>query len=92
VIVGRAQREALVGVAKQRGSPAACTFINWPMAHRVPFVVAELGADADPSVPHPFAALGEKERALISQQTKAALSATMRPNEGRRAAEADQRA
>ena len=41
----------------------------------VPFLVAELGADADPFMLHLFAALAEKERALISQRTKAALAA-----------------
>ena len=45
------------------------------MAHRVPFLVAELGADADPFMLHLFAALAEKERALISERTKAALAA-----------------
>jgi hypothetical protein len=37
-------------------------------------VVAELGADVDPFVLHLFAALAEKERALISQRTRAALA------------------
>jgi DNA invertase Pin-like site-specific DNA recombinase len=50
-------------------------FISGLMAHRVPFVVAELGADADPFMLHLYAALAEKERALISQRTKAALAA-----------------
>jgi DNA invertase Pin-like site-specific DNA recombinase len=45
------------------------------MVHRVPFLVAELGADADPFMLHLFAALTEKERALISTRTKAALAA-----------------
>jgi DNA invertase Pin-like site-specific DNA recombinase len=45
------------------------------MAHRVPFVVAELGSDVDPFILHLFAALAEKERALISVRTKAALAA-----------------
>ena len=45
------------------------------MAHRVPFVVAELGADVDPFILHLFAALAEKERAMISTRTKAALAA-----------------
>jgi len=45
------------------------------MAHRVAFVVAELGPDADPFVRHLFAALAEKERALISGRTKSALAA-----------------
>ena len=45
------------------------------MAHRVAFVVAELGADVDPFVLHLYAALAEKERALIAGRTKAALAA-----------------
>src|SRR3954471_21126884 len=50
-------------------------FISGLMAHRVPFVVAELGADVDPFVLHLFAALAEKERALISSRTRQALAA-----------------
>jgi len=50
-------------------------FISGLMAHKVPFLVAELGADVDPFMLHLFAALAEKERNLISQRTKAALSA-----------------
>jgi DNA invertase Pin-like site-specific DNA recombinase len=50
-------------------------FISGLMAHRVPFIVAELGADADPFMLHLYAALAEKERALISARTKAALAA-----------------
>ncbi|HEY1864482.1 MAG TPA: recombinase family protein [Roseiarcus sp.] len=42
---------------------------------RPPFLVAELGADTDPFVLHLYAALAEKERALISQRTTAALQA-----------------
>ena len=49
-------------------------FISGLMAQRVPFVVAELGADTDPFLLHIFAALAEKERALISERTKAALA------------------
>ena len=45
------------------------------MAHKVPFVVAELGPDVDPFVLHLFAALAEKERALISTRTRQALAA-----------------
>ena len=43
------------------------------MAHKVPFIVTELGADADPFMLHIYAALAEKERALISARTKEAL-------------------
>jgi DNA invertase Pin-like site-specific DNA recombinase len=44
------------------------------MAHRVPFLVVELGLDVDPFILHLFAALAEKERAMISSRTKAALA------------------
>jgi DNA invertase Pin-like site-specific DNA recombinase len=45
------------------------------MAHRVPFLVAELDPDVDPFILHPFAALAEKERTMIATRTKAALAA-----------------
>jgi DNA invertase Pin-like site-specific DNA recombinase len=50
-------------------------FISGLMAHRVPFVVSELGSDVDPFLLHLYAALAEKERALISGRTKSALAA-----------------
>jgi DNA invertase Pin-like site-specific DNA recombinase len=49
-------------------------FISGLMAHRVPFIVAELGADVDPFILHLFAALAEKERALISKRTREGLA------------------
>ncbi|AYO82684.1 recombinase family protein [Methylobacterium brachiatum] len=49
-------------------------FVAGLMAQRVPFIVAELGEDVDPFVLHLYAALAEKERALISSRTKAALA------------------
>jgi DNA invertase Pin-like site-specific DNA recombinase len=49
-------------------------FISGLMAQRVPFIVAELGVDADPFMLHLYAALAEKERRLISERTKAALA------------------
>jgi DNA invertase Pin-like site-specific DNA recombinase len=49
-------------------------FISGLMAHKVPFVVAELGPDVDPFVLHLYAALAEKERALISKRTKEGLA------------------
>ena len=49
-------------------------FIAGLMANRVPFIVAELGADADPFMLHLYAALAEKERRLISERTRAALA------------------
>jgi DNA invertase Pin-like site-specific DNA recombinase len=50
-------------------------FVAGLMTQKVPFIVAELGADADPFMLHLFAALAEKERAMISARTKAALAA-----------------
>ena len=51
------------------------SFISGLMATRTPFIVAELGADADSFMLHLYAALAEKERGLISQRTKSALQA-----------------
>ncbi len=45
------------------------------MAHRVPFLVADLGPDVEPFLLHLYAALAEKERAVISHRTKAARAA-----------------
>ena len=50
-------------------------FISGLMKHRVPFIVAELGADTDPFMLHIYAALAEKGGALISRRTKEALAA-----------------
>ena len=53
-------------------------FISGLMVHKVPFVTVELGNDADPFLLHLFAALAEKERALISQRTRNALAVARR--------------
>ena len=37
-------------------------FISGLIVHRVPFIVAELGADADPFMLHLYTALAKKER------------------------------
>jgi DNA invertase Pin-like site-specific DNA recombinase len=66
---------AAVCVAKLDRLSRDVAFISGLMAHRVPFVVAELGADVDPFVLHIFAALAERERALISARTRQALAA-----------------
>jgi DNA invertase Pin-like site-specific DNA recombinase len=50
-------------------------FVAGLMAQRVPFIVAELGRDCDPFMLHIYAALAEKERAMISARTKDALRA-----------------
>src|SRR5271165_1975165 len=70
----RRQKCAVV-VAKLDRLSRDVHFISGLMVHRVSFIVAELGADVDPFMIHLFAALAEKERALISQRTKAALAA-----------------
>lgn len=49
-------------------------FISGLMIQRVPFIIAELGKDADPFMLHLYAALAEKERKLISDRTTAALA------------------
>src|SRR6516225_1527034 len=49
-------------------------FIAGLMSQRVPFVVAELGPDIDPFILHIYAALAQKERAMISARTKEALA------------------
>jgi len=64
-----------IAVAKLDRLSRDVHFISGLMAHRVPFLVAELGPDVDPFVLHLFAALAEKERALISARTRAALKA-----------------
>jgi DNA invertase Pin-like site-specific DNA recombinase len=50
-------------------------FISGLMAHRVEFVVCDLGRQSDPFVLHLYAALAEKERNMISARTKAGLAA-----------------
>jgi DNA invertase Pin-like site-specific DNA recombinase len=69
------RRRCPVAVAKLDRLSRDVHFISGLMAHRVPFLVAELGPDVDPFVLHLYAALAEKERVLISQRTKAALKA-----------------
>jgi DNA invertase Pin-like site-specific DNA recombinase len=64
-----------VAVAKLDRLSRDVHFISGLMAHRVPFLVAELGPDVDPFVLHLYAALAEKERALISSRTRSALAA-----------------
>lgn len=67
--------KCVVLVAKLDRLSRDVAFISGLMAQRVPFIVAELGADADPFMLHLYAALAEKERALISARTRQALGA-----------------
>jgi DNA invertase Pin-like site-specific DNA recombinase len=81
----RPQLKAAIAEAKRRNCPVLVAkldrlsrdvhFISGLMVHKIPFLVADLGADVDPFVLHLYAALAEKERTLISQRTKAALAA-----------------
>lgn len=64
-----------VVVAKLDRLSRDVAFVSGLMAQRVPFIVAELGADADPFMLHLYAAISEKERALISARTRDALAA-----------------
>jgi DNA invertase Pin-like site-specific DNA recombinase len=76
---------AALEVARKQGTPIIVAkldrlsrdvhYISGLMKHHVPFIVAELGADTDPFMLHLYAALAEKERALISRRTKDALAA-----------------
>ena len=69
------QKKCPVIVAKLDRLSRDVAFISGLMAQRVPFIVAELGRDADPFMLHLYAALAEKERRLISERTRAALAA-----------------
>jgi DNA invertase Pin-like site-specific DNA recombinase len=64
-----------VVVAKLDRLSRDVAFVAGLMAQRVPFIVAELGRDADPFMLHLYAALAEKERRMISERTTAALTA-----------------
>src|SRR6478752_1345156 len=69
------QQKCPVLVAKLDRLSRDVAFVAGLMAQRVPFIVAELGVDADPFMLHLYAALAEKERRLIAERTKSALAA-----------------
>jgi DNA invertase Pin-like site-specific DNA recombinase len=69
------QRKAPIIVAKLDRLSRDVHYISGLMKHRVPFIVTELGTDTDPFLLHIYAALAEKERALISRRTNDALAA-----------------
>lgn len=66
--------KAPVLVAKLDRLSRNVAFIATLMGQRVPFIVAALGADADPFMLHVYAALAEKERSMISERTRDALA------------------
>ena len=74
-LVAARRRRCSIIVAKLDRLSRNVHFIAGLMQERVPFIVAELGNDVDPFILHLFAALAEKERALISRRTKEALAA-----------------
>jgi DNA invertase Pin-like site-specific DNA recombinase len=86
--------KAPVVVAKLDRLSRDVHFISGLMTEKVPFIVAELGADTDPFMLHIYAALAEKERRLISERTKAGLAAAKRRGAtlGGRNAQSDQTA
>src|SRR5450631_1609886 len=69
------QHKAPIIVAKLDRLSRDVHFISGLMSHKTPFIVAELGADADPFMLHLYAALAEKERRAISTRTRDALAA-----------------
>jgi DNA invertase Pin-like site-specific DNA recombinase len=73
-LAGARKLKCRVAVAKLDRLSRDVHFISGLMAHKVPFLVAELGPDVDPFVLHLFAALAEKERVLISTRTRQALT------------------
>jgi hypothetical protein len=68
----RAQAKMLDRSREARQAFEGVHFISGLMVHRIPFIVAELGADIDPFMLHIYAALAQKERALISERLRAA--------------------
>jgi DNA invertase Pin-like site-specific DNA recombinase len=80
----RPQLSAALKLAKKRKAPIVVAkldrlsrdvhFISGLMTQRVPFIVAAFGRDVDPFMLHIYAALAQKERAMISERTRAALA------------------
>lgn len=66
---------AAIVVAKLDRLSRDVHFISGLMVQKIPFIVAELGRDADAFMLHLYAALAEKERTLIGERTRAALQA-----------------
>jgi DNA invertase Pin-like site-specific DNA recombinase len=80
----RPQLAAALRKARQLGAHIAVSkldrlsrdvhFVSGLMSKRVPFIVAQLGRNVDPFMLHIYAALAEKERAMISERTRDALA------------------
>jgi DNA invertase Pin-like site-specific DNA recombinase len=80
----RPQLSAALDAAAVRGGPVVVSkldrlsrdvhFVSGLMVHGIEFIACELGRQSDPFMLHLFAALAEKERALVSRRTKDALA------------------
>ena len=68
-----------VVVAKLDRLSRDVAFVSGLMAQRVPFIVAELGRDADPFMLHLYAALAEKGAQADLGATRAALAQQLTP-------------
>jgi DNA invertase Pin-like site-specific DNA recombinase len=68
------KRKAPIVVAKLDRLSRDVHFISGLMSQRVPFIVAAFGRDVDSFMLHIYAALAQKERAMISERTRAALA------------------
>jgi DNA invertase Pin-like site-specific DNA recombinase len=81
----RPQLKAALAQAKTVGGPVIVAkldrlsrdvaFIAGLMSKGVPFIVTDIGVNADPFMLHIYAALAEQERRMISNRTKVALAA-----------------
>ena len=72
-ILDARKRKCPVVVARLDRPSRDVHFISGLMAEKVPFVVTAFVLDVDPFMLHIYAAVAQKERALISQRTKDAL-------------------
>jgi DNA invertase Pin-like site-specific DNA recombinase len=72
-ILDARKRKCPVVVARLDRLSRDVHFISGLMVEKVPFVVTAFGLDVDPFMLHIYAAVAQKERALISQRTKDAL-------------------
>jgi DNA invertase Pin-like site-specific DNA recombinase len=66
--------KAAVVVAKLDRLSRDVSFISGMMTQKVPFIVVELGTDADPFMLHIYGTLAQKERAMIGERTRLALA------------------
>jgi DNA invertase Pin-like site-specific DNA recombinase len=72
------RRRCAVVVARLDRLSRDVAFISSLMAHKIQFIVTELGADVDSFVLHIYAALAQRERERIAKNTKDALAAAKR--------------